>query len=237
MIIIPARLASTRFPKKMLTDIFGKPLIIATAMNAAQVDDVVVACDDEIILTLCKKYNIKAVLTNKAHTSGTDRCAEACRILGISSNEIILNVQGDEPFLEKEVIQTLQDLTKKSDFMASLAKKITQQEALDSNLVKVVLDGCNNAIYFSRSVIPFDRDNNQEVEYYGHLGLYGFYNWSLQEFCNLEKTHLEDIEKLEQLRAIYYQKSIKMAIVETNSVGIDTPDDLEIAFKKKIVVL
>lgn len=237
MIIIPARLASTRFPKKMLTDIFGKPLIIATAMNAAQVDDVVVACDDEIILTLCKKYNIKAVLTNKEHTSGTDRCAEACRILGISSNEIILNVQGDEPFLEKEVIQTLQDLIKKSDFMASLAKKITQQEALDSNLVKVVLDSCNNAIYFSRSIIPFDRDDNQKVQYYGHLGLYGFYNWSLQEFCNLKKTHLEDIEKLEQLRAIYYQKYIKMAIVETNSIGIDTPNDLEIALRKKIVVL
>lgn len=237
MIIIPARLASSRFPQKMLADIFGKPLIIATAMNAAQVDDVVVACDDEIILDLCKKYHIRAVLTNKAHTSGTDRCAEACRILGISPNEIVLNVQGDEPFLEKEVIKTLQGLVKTSDFMASLAKRITQQEALDSNLVKVVLDNCNNAIYFSRASIPFNRDGIQAVEYYGHLGLYGFYNWSLQEFCSLEKTLLEDIEKLEQLRAIYYQKCIKMAIVETKSIGIDTPSDLENALQKQSFVV
>ncbi|WP_104697094.1 MULTISPECIES: 3-deoxy-manno-octulosonate cytidylyltransferase [unclassified Helicobacter] len=235
MIIIPARLASTRFPQKMLADIFGKPLVITTALNASKMDDVVVACDDEIILSLCKKFKIQAVLTSKSHTSGTDRCAEACRILGLSPNEIVLNIQGDEPFLEQEVIFTLQKVVKTSSFMASLAKNIDLQEAQDSNLVKVVLNQNNEAIYFSRSPIPFNRDSQDEVSYLGHLGLYGFYNWSLQEFCKLEKTKIEEIEKLEQLRAIYHQKSIKMAVVQTKSIGIDTPKDLELALQKSML--
>lgn len=235
MIIIPARLASTRFPQKMLADVFGKPLVIATALNASKVDDVVVACDDEIILSLCNKFNIQAVLTSKEHTSGTDRCAEACRILGVASDEIILNIQGDEPFLEQQVISKLYEVTKTSSFMASLAKHISLQEVQDSNLVKVVLNQKNEAIYFSRSPIPFNRDGLDNIKYLGHLGLYGFYNWSLQEFCKLEKTKLEEIEKLEQLRAIYHQRSIKIAVVQTHSIGIDTPNDLEMALAKSML--
>ncbi len=227
MIIIPARLASSRFPEKMLAILHDKPLIVQTALNAMRVDDVVVAADDARILEVCSQYNIKAVLTDQTHTSGTDRCAQACRILGLSKDEIVLNIQGDETFLEKEVIVTLQKLVAGSDFMASLAKEITKEEAEDSNLVKVVLNHQNQAIYFSRASIPFDRDDGKLMPYLGHIGVYGFFNWSLQEFCALKKTALEEIEKLEQLRAIYHQKSIQMAIIKTNSIGIDTKQDLQ----------
>lgn len=232
MIIIPARLKSTRFPEKMLADVNGLPLIVRTAQNAALVDDVVVACDDELILRVCQKHHVKAILTSLYHTSGTDRCAEAYKILGLSKNEMVLNIQGDEPFLEKEVILKLKETLKKSDFMASLAKRISAEQAKDPNLVKVVLSSEQKAIYFSRSLMPYNRDNLVEVEYLGHLGLYGFYGWSLEEFCALEKTQLEEIEKLEQLRAIYHQKSIFMDIVETKSMGIDTQEDLKEALDR-----
>ena len=140
MIIIPARLQSSRYPQKMLADIAGLPLVVRTAKNATKVDEVVIACDDEKILDVCKAHKIRAILTDKSHSSGTDRCAQACRILGLKNDEIILNIQGDEPFLESSVIQTLADITRQSPFMASLAKKITPKDSLDPNLVKVILD-------------------------------------------------------------------------------------------------
>ncbi|MCE3038838.1 3-deoxy-manno-octulosonate cytidylyltransferase [Helicobacter anatolicus] len=227
MIIIPARLKSTRFPQKMLADIAGVPLIVRTAQNAAKVDDVVVACDDMILFEVCQKHKVKVIMTSTEHQSGTDRCAEAYKKLGLSKDEIILNIQGDEPFLEKEVIVKLQETLKKSDFMASLAKKITKEEARDSNLVKVVLSNDKKAIYFSRSIIPYNRDNIDFTGYLGHLGVYGFFGWSLEEFCILQKTQLEEIEKLEQLRAIFHQKTIMMDVVETKSIGIDTQEDLK----------
>ena len=232
MIIIPARLASMRFPQKMLAEVQGMPLIIRTALNASKVDEVVVACDDGVILELCERHGVRAVLTDKSHSSGTDRCAQACRILDLPKDEIVLNVQGDEPFLEKEVIEKLAGITRGGEFMASLAKNITKEEAQDPNLVKVLLNHANEAIYFSRARIPFERDGGVQggasgVQYLGHLGLYGFFNWSLQEFCALEKSPLEEIEKLEQLRAIYHYRPIKMAVVETKSIGIDTREDLE----------
>ncbi len=228
MIIIPARLQSSRYPQKMLADIAGLPLVVRTAKNAAKVDEVIVACDDEKILEVCKMHKIYAILTSKSHSSGTDRCAEACRILGLRNDEIILNIQGDEPFLESSVIQTLADLTCQTPFMASLAKKITSNDSLDPNIVKVILDSKNFAIYFSRAPIPYLRDKNQTLPtYLGHLGLYGFRNECLQEFCALEKSELEEIEKLEQLRAIHHQKPIKIAVVQTENIGIDTEADLQ----------
>lgn len=231
MILIPARLKSTRFPQKMLANLGGLPLIVRTAKNAARFDDVVVACDDWEVLGICERHGVRAILTSEHHASGTDRCAEACRTLGVSSGEMILNVQGDEPFLEEELIRTLQNITRESPFMASLAKKIAKEDAKDPNLVKVVLDSQKRAVVFSRSPIPYDRDGGDEVEYLGHLGVYGFFGWSLQEFCALQKSAWEDIEKLEQLRAIYHQKPIMMEIVETDSIGIDTQEDLQKAQK------
>lgn len=235
MIIIPARLSSTRFPNKVLCDIFGKPMVVATALNAMQVDSVVVACEDEEIMQVCKANKIDCVLTSANHTSGTDRCAEAAKILNLKSDEIVLNIQADEPFLESSVIQTLKDLMKTSGaFMGSLAKVIESSQINDVNLVKVILDSNNDAIYFSRFGIPYCRDGLQNLgnySYLGHLGLYGFSTGSLEEFCNLEKSPLEEIEKLEQLRAIYHKKRIAMGIVETKSIGIDTPQDRILALQ------
>lgn len=236
MIVIPARLESTRFPQKVLCDLGGLPMVVRTALNAREVDDVVVACDDEQIESACKKHNIPCVLTSKEHSSGTDRCAEAIRKLGVAEDEIVINVQADEPFLEQGVIRTLQNLMKdKQPFMASLAKVIDGEQIIDSNLVKVVCNAHQEAIYFSRAAIPFCRDGVcealQNMPYLGHLGLYGFFARTLEEFCSLPKSPLEDIEKLEQLRAIYHKKSIAMAVVETQSVGIDTREDYEKALQ------
>lgn len=236
MIVIPARLESTRFPQKVLCDLGGLPMVVRTALNAREVDDVVVACDDEQIESACKKHNIPCVLTSKEHSSGTDRCAEAIRKLGVAKDEIVINVQADEPFLEQGVIVTLQNLMKdKQPFMASLAKVIDGEQIIDSNLVKVVCNAHQEAIYFSRAPIPFCRDGVcealQNTPYLGHLGLYGFFARTLEEFCFLPKSPLEDIEKLEQLRAIYHKKSIAMAVVETQSVGIDTREDYEKALQ------
>lgn len=231
MIIIPARLKSTRFPNKVLEPINGIPMVVKTAKLAQKVDNVVVACDDTNIIDVCTHYNINCVLTNNAHESGTDRIAECARILKLKNSEIIINLQADEPFLEIEIIKTLKKLmeSKKEEmpFMGSCAKIITQNEAQDPNLVKVVLNTNDEAIYFSRSTIPYNRDNLDTINYYGHIGIYAFSSESLQEFCSLPKSTLESIEKLEQLRALENGKTIAIAKVESKSFGIDTPEDLK----------
>ncbi|PAF42590.1 3-deoxy-manno-octulosonate cytidylyltransferase [Helicobacter sp. 11S03491-1] len=232
MIIIPARLESTRFPQKILADIYGLPMIVATARNAQKTDEVVVACDSHSVLEICTTHKIKAVLTSPHHTSGTDRCAEASRILGLKSDEIIINVQADEPFLETQVILSLQEAMKNAPFMGTCAKIIEKNQIHDTNLVKVVCNKFQEAVYFSRLPIPYSREGLenpllQTSPYYGHLGIYGFHAQSLEEFCQLPKTSLEDIEKLEQLRAIYHKKSIFIQIVTSKSIGIDTPIDLQ----------
>lgn len=232
MIIIPARLHSTRFPQKMLTDILGYPMIVRTAMMAKEVDDVCVATDSVEIKEVCERYGILSVLTDFNHLSGTDRCAEAARKLGISQDEIILNVQGDEPFLESKILQNLKEIMKASyAFMGTCIKEIAHHQIQDPNLVKVVLDSKQQAIYFSRAPIPFDREKSANVLYYGHLGIYAFKNKHLQEFCNLPKSPLEEVEKLEQLRALWNQKTIQTILVQTQSIGIDTPEDKQRAIE------
>ena len=230
MIIIPARLASSRFPQKVLADIGGLPMVIRTAKRVAHLDRVVVAADDAIIIDVCKAHGVEAMLTSTTHKSGTDRINECANILNLSEDELIINVQADEPFIEGEVVEMLlkrlQLLKQKNEsfIMASCYNSINSQAAQDPNLVKVVLDDENNAIYFSRSPIPFNRSG--EAQYFGHIGIYGFSKKSLHEFCNLEDAPIEDIEKLEQLRAIYHQKKISMVKVASTGFGIDTEDDL-----------
>lgn len=236
MIIIPARLKSSRFPQKILANIRGVPMIVVTALNASKVDEVVVACDDDNVLKICQKYQLKAVLTNPNHESGTQRCSEACEILGIKNDEIIINVQGDEPFLETDVIISLKKIMENNLFMGTCAKIIDKTQISDKNLVKVICNIQNEAIYFSRSPIPYSRDGLDSpllntYSYYGHLGIYGFRAETLKEFCSLQKSPLEEIEKLEQLRAIYHKKPIYVEIVQSHSIGIDTPQDLENALK------
>ncbi len=208
-------------------------MIVRTAKLAQAIDDTVVACDDEETVAICSKYDVKSVLTDKNHASGTDRINEACTILGLNEDEIVVNLQGDEPFLEQAVLKSFVEFTKRcqDDFvMTSAYKVISPTDANCPNLVKVVLDESKKAIYFSRSKIPYDRDGGLN-EYFGHLGLYGFSRKSLAKFCSLKPTFLENTEKLEQLRAISNRLLISMLEVSTNSFGIDTKEDLEKALK------
>ncbi|MDD2698988.1 MAG: 3-deoxy-manno-octulosonate cytidylyltransferase [Arcobacteraceae bacterium] len=230
MIIIPARLKSSRFENKILADILGLPMVIRTAKRVETLDDVVIATDSLEVVELAKKYNIKAVMTSEAHQSGTDRINEASNILGLKDNDIVINVQADEPFIEPEVVKAVIDRVKSSqeDFtMVSLYKEINSELADDPNHVKVIVDSDENAIYFSRSKIPYNRDHYTNVNYFGHLGIYGFTKKSLNQFCQFLPSNLENIEKLEQLRAISCGKKIAMVKVTSKSFGIDTKEDLE----------
>lgn len=226
MIIIPARLASTRFRRKIMCDIGGVPMFIKSALNASSVDEVVLAVDSDECAEIAARHKIKAIVTNPNLPNGSLRCLEAARVLGLRGDSVIINLQADEPFLESSVIKALLEAMKNAEFMATCAKEISESEAQSPNIVKVLLDFQNNAIYFSRSKIPYYRDSKgDEMRYLGHLGLYGYFKDSLEMLANLPETQLENIEKLEQLRAIYYGKKIKVALVESNSIGIDTLED------------
>ena len=235
MIIIPARIGSSRFPNKVLADIGGLPMVIRTAKAVASIDDVAIATDSQEVIDIAKKYNIKAIMTSPKHNSGTDRIYEASEKLGLKDDEIIINVQGDEPFIEEEVVRAVYELTKRYKdneeiMMNSCYKLINNPEADDPNIVKVVTTEDDIALYFSRAKVPYPRDHHFD-KYKGHLGIYGFTKKSLEKFCTLSSAPLEDIEKLEQLRALYHGYKIAMVEVETKSFGIDTPDDLENALK------
>jgi len=235
MIIIPARIGSSRFPNKVLADIGGIPMVIRTAMAVSSVDRVVIATDSHEVITIAKEHDIQAVMTSEAHHSGTDRIYEAAQKLGLSDDEIIINVQGDEPFIETEVVEAIYNLTKEnknndSILMNSCYKKISNPEADDPNIVKVVTDDNDIALYFSRAKIPYPRDHHFN-DYKGHLGIYGFTMKSLKSFCKSSTSPLEDIEKLEQLRALYHGYNIALVEVNTQSFGIDTPEDLEKAIR------
>ncbi|PID48223.1 MAG: 3-deoxy-manno-octulosonate cytidylyltransferase [Proteobacteria bacterium] len=231
MIIIPARLQSTRFPRKILCDINGYPMVIATANRVKNIDDVVIATDSDEVMSICEKYGFKAILTSSNHQSGTDRINEAAEILKLKEEEIIINVQADEPFIEPEVVEAVKKkiTSDKQALMASCYKKIQKDFANDSNHVKVIVDINGYAIYFSRSKIPYDREEHKD--YLGHLGIYGFRCKNLKKFCSLPSSPLEQIEKLEQLRAIYNGEKIAMVEVKSESFGIDTREDLELALK------
>lgn len=236
MIIIPARLASTRFPNKILADIFGLPMVIKTAKVVEAVDDVVIATDSQQVIDIANRYNIKAIITDTSHNSGTDRINEAANKLNLSPDEIVINVQADEPFIEPEIIESVRakilEVAAKDNFtMVSCYKSVNIDEAKDPNLVKVVVGENGNALYFSRSLIPYDREN-LSIDYLAHLGIYGFTYKSLNEFCSLKPSYLENIEKLEQLRALSFGKNIKMVEVKSSSFGIDTKEDLQRAIKQ-----
>ena len=234
MIIIPARLASTRFPQKVLAPINGIPMVIATARRVSGIDEVCIATDSQEVITIAKSYGIEAVLTRADHQSGTDRIDEAATLLGLAEDEYVVNVQADEPFIEPEIVeQVFAELRSlERDFvMASCYKAITKEQSCDPNLVKVLMDDNNDAIYFSRSPIPYDRDGGFDG-YKGHIGIYGFRRDALRMFCTLPHASIEHIEKLEQLRALYFGHKIAMVEVETTSFGIDTREDYERALAR-----
>ena len=239
MIIIPARIGSSRFPNKVLADIGGVPMVVRTAKAVEDIDRVVIATDSQEVMKIAKVHGIDAVLTSSSHQSGTDRIYEAATLLGLGEDEIVINVQGDEPFIETEVVQAVYTLTKKNRInekimMNSCYKMISNPEADDPNIVKVVTDEEDIALYFSRAKIPYPRDHHFD-HYKGHLGIYGFTVKSLRAFCLLNTSPLEEIEKLEQLRALYHGYEVAMIEVNTESFGIDTIEDLEKALKYHIL--
>lgn len=239
MIIIPARIGSSRFPNKVLADIGGMPMVVRTAKAVEGIDRVVIATDSNEVIKSALAHGIEAILTSREHQSGTDRIYEAVQLLELDDDEIVINVQADEPFIEVDVVKAIYNLTQKNInnskiMMNSCYKFITNPEADDANIVKVVTDCDDIALYFSRAKIPYPRDHHFN-NYKGHLGIYGFSVKSLRDFCSLSPAPLEHIEKLEQLRALYYGYEVAMIEVDTKSFGIDTLEDLTMALKYHIL--
>ena len=234
--VIPARYASTRFPAKLMQDLGGKTVIFRTYEAAIQTnlfDDVFVVTDSEIIFNEIVSHGGKAIMSLKNHESGSDRIAEAVANLDV---DIVVNVQGDEPFIDKDslekVIAVFKNDTNNEVDLASLMREITATtEIQNPNNVKVIVDQNNVALYFSRSVIPYPREENVGVRYMQHIGIYAFRKQALLDFYSLPMKSLEASEKLEQLRYLEYGKRIKMVETTHVSIGIDTPEDLETARK------
>jgi 3-deoxy-D-manno-octulosonate cytidylyltransferase len=237
--MIPARYGATRFPAKLMQDLCGKPVIVHTYERVADTrlfDEVYVVTDDDCIEKAIREVGGKVIRSKKEHNSGSDRLAEASRDLDV---DIIVNVQGDEPFTDKENLQKVidifaKDLTK-SIAVASLMERITDPDDIaNPNNVKVVVNKFEEALYFSRNIIPFPRDPNTKVSYYKHIGIYAYRKEALQQFTELPPSLLEETEKLEQLRYLENGFKIRLALTDIPTIGIDTPEDLERARKRLI---
>ncbi len=237
--IIPARYESTRFPGKPLAMIKNKPMIQWVYENASKaLEKVCVATDDDRIVEAVEAFGGMVVKTAPTHQSGTDRCAEAARILGKSySFDVVVNIQGDEPFVQEEQIRFLKGCFTEEVDIATLVKKIeTEEELFNPNRPKVVLDKDNFALYFSRSTVPYIRgsekkDWNSRHYFWGHIGMYAFKSDVLQQLTKLDQSSLELAESLEQLRWLENGYRIKTAETNYQSLGIDTPEDLEAALR------
>ena len=237
--MIPARYGATRFPAKLMQDLCGKPVIVHTYERVADTrlfDKVYVVTDDDRIEKAIREVGGKVIRSKKEHNSGSDRLAEASRDLDV---DVIVNVQGDEPFTDKENLQKVidifaKDLTK-SIAVASLMERITDPDDIaNPNNVKVVVNKFREALYFSRNIIPFPRDPNTKVSYYKHIGIYAYRKEALQQFTELPPSLLEETEKLEQLRYLENGFKIRLALTDIPTIGIDTPEDLERARKRLI---
>ncbi len=226
--VIPARYASTRFPGKLLAKETGKYLIqhvYEQVSRAGNIESVLIATDDRRIGEACDEFGAKWCMTRADHPSGTDRIAETAA--GLEA-DIIINVQGDEPEIEPANLETLAGLLKKHSFadMATLAAPFGKNEDVSNpNVVKVVLNNWGSALYFSRSIIPYQRDaRSDKPVYYKHLGTYAYRREMLHQISQLKPTPLEQAEKLEQLRVLEYGYAIAVGIVDHAVAGIDTPE-------------
>ncbi len=233
--IIPARYASTRFPGKPLTPIHGKPMIQHVYERVAQVDDldvVVVATDDQRIAEVVTNFGGQAVMTKSDHLNGTARCAQAVNLINKPVNAVI-NIQGDEPLIATEQIKQIIQLLQSGNTLASLAKPITElDELINTNVVKIVLSHAKQALFFSRSPIPFIRDIPiekwlQQHVFYKHIGIYGYSVEVLQAITQLPPCSLEKAESLEQLRWLAHGYPISIDITHTDSIGVDHPEDVK----------
>ena len=240
--IIPARYASTRFPGKPLADINGKPMIQCVyeqAKKCKSLTEVVVATDDKRIESAIKKIGGKAVMTSDNHESGTDRCYEALKIIGENKFDAVINIQGDEPFIHPEQISKVANCFKNKNVqIATLAMKLSSiHELTNHNTIKVIFSKKKEAIYFSRTAIPYYRgeDFSEWLKlhtYYKHVGIYGYRTDILKEITKLERSSLEIAESLEQLRWMENGYKIAVEFTDMESHSIDTPEDLKNAMKK-----
>jgi len=239
IVIIPARLGSSRLPRKVILDICGKPMVqhvYEAAKKAKHIDEVYIATDSKEVEDICKSFTSNVIMTSKKHESGTDRLAEAVESIDA---ENIINVQGDEPLIDPKLIDELALALENSNApMVSAMHKIkTTEELKTPNVVKVTVDKNNQALYFSRSIIPHHRDewesllNHHEtipepLKFYKHIGIYGYRKEFLIKYSNMEQTYLERLEKLEQLRVLENGYKINMVETPYKSIGVDTIDDL-----------
>lgn len=238
IIIIPARLASTRLPNKPLADLGGKPMVVRVAERAARsgASQIIVATDHAAIFSACRQHGVQVHMTHADHPSGTDRIAEVAAAIGLEANAVVVNVQGDEPLIDPELIAATAARIRQDVPMATAAHPIDDMaEVFNPNVVKVVLDKAGRALYFSRAPIPWHRDGfaqSKEALPTGyrplrHIGLYAYTNAFLQAYPKLAVSPLEQIEALEQLRVLWHGFPIAVHVTDTApAAGVDTPDDL-----------
>ncbi len=241
VVIVPARLASTRLPRKPLADLAGEPMVVRVARRAAQsgAARVVVATDSDEVVAGCRRFDVETVLTRPEHQTGTDRLAEAVEALRLSDEAIVVNVQGDEPLLPSEVIAAVADLLagRPDCAIATAAHRLTEAaEFFNPHVVKVVMDAGGRALLFSRAPIPWSRDAfaagrerlPADLPAWRHVGLYAYRAGFLRRFPKLAPAPLEEHEKLEQLRALWHGFAIAvLPLAEPLPPGVDTPEDLE----------
>lgn len=239
IVIIPARLSSSRLPRKVILDICGKPMVqhvYEASKKAKYIDEVYIATDSKEIEDICKLFTSNIIMTSEKHESGTDRLAEAVQNINA---ENIINVQGDEPLIDPNLIDELALVLENSNVpMVSAMHKIkTTKELKSLNAVKLTVDKNNQALYFSRSIIPHHRDEwesllrhhktiPETLDFYKHIGIYGYKKEFLIKYSNMEQTYLERLEKLEQLRVLENGFKIKMIETAYESIGVDTIEDL-----------
>lgn len=234
--MIPARYSASRFPGKLMKDLGGKPVILRTyeaTLDTQLFDEVIVVTDSETIRETITENGGKAVMSKKEHECGSDRIAEAVEDMDV---DIVINVQGDEPFIDTVSLKKLVDIFKEDiqeeiDLASLKVELRDESEIQNPNNVKVITDQKDFAMYFSRSPIPFQRDIDVETKYYKHIGVYAFRKSALMDFYYTSKTPLESSEKIEGIRYLEVGKRIKMVETQSAVVGIDTPEDLEKAKK------
>ena len=240
VVLIPARMSSSRLPRKALADIHGKPMVVRAAEQAAKrrAGRVVVATDHEEIFAACQAHNIEVVMTGEYHESGTTRLAEAAQLLGLSADTVVVNVQGDEPLIDPKLVdQTAAVLVENGAPMATPAHEIHDfDEFMNPNVVKVVLCRQGRALYFSRAPIAYPRDSMRAGERtlpqadapLRHIGIYAYRAGFLNEYAQMSASPLENIESLEQLRVLWHGHPIAVEIVaQAPAAGVDTQEDLE----------
>ena len=234
--LIPARYAATRFPGKLMQPLGGITIIRRTYENTVSTflfDEVIVVTDSDIIFNEIVQNGGYAIMSKQPHESGSDRIAEAVADIDV---DIVINVQGDEPFVKKELLENLLDAFENDPHhkveVASLMYQVVNEEIIENpNHVKVVVNKENNALLFSRSVIPFHRDKNITPVYYKHIGIYAYRKNALMNFTQWDATPLEKLENLEQLRYLENGIKIKMVLTNESPISIDTPQDYELAKK------